>query len=301
MLGSEIAGELEDGTRVMAITSGAGGYAELAAVDRAQIVPLPDHAIVRGGRVVPADVPDGVHPADPAGARPPRLDGARVRGRRRRRLGGDPGRARARRARGRGGRLGGEARRLPLARRGGGVRLRRAAGRPRRPTSSSIRSAASSSPASFARLRPLGTVIAIGSAAGAWPPSRARAARRAERRPRGLLPRPAPALRAGARRRGGRRAARAVADGRAEAARRRRAPARRGRAGARARRVAAERRQGRARCREGADHGRARRSRPRVRGGARRRGDHRARSAGVRRRRRRRRGARSKASSTRRS
>lgn len=44
VLGSEIAGELEDGTRVMAITPGSGGYAELVAVDRAQIVPLPDHA-----------------------------------------------------------------------------------------------------------------------------------------------------------------------------------------------------------------------------------------------------------------
>jgi NADPH2:quinone reductase len=44
ILGSEIAGELEDGTRVMALTSGGGGYAELAAVDRAQIVPLPDDA-----------------------------------------------------------------------------------------------------------------------------------------------------------------------------------------------------------------------------------------------------------------
>jgi NADPH:quinone reductase len=44
VLGSEIAGELEDGTRVMAITSGAGGYAELVAVDRAQVVPLPDAA-----------------------------------------------------------------------------------------------------------------------------------------------------------------------------------------------------------------------------------------------------------------
>ncbi len=44
VLGSEIAGELEDGTRVMAITSGAGGYAELAAVERAQVVPLPEHA-----------------------------------------------------------------------------------------------------------------------------------------------------------------------------------------------------------------------------------------------------------------
>jgi NADPH:quinone reductase len=44
VLGSEIAGELEDGTRVMALTSGGGGYAELAAVDGAQIVPLPDDA-----------------------------------------------------------------------------------------------------------------------------------------------------------------------------------------------------------------------------------------------------------------
>jgi len=44
VLGSEIAGELEDGTRVMAITSGAGGYAELAVVDSAQVVPLPEHA-----------------------------------------------------------------------------------------------------------------------------------------------------------------------------------------------------------------------------------------------------------------
>ena len=41
ILGSEIEGELEDGTRVMAITSGAGGYAEKVAVDRTQVVPLP--------------------------------------------------------------------------------------------------------------------------------------------------------------------------------------------------------------------------------------------------------------------
>jgi NADPH2:quinone reductase len=44
VIGSEIAGELEDGTRVMAITSGGGGYAEVVAVDRAQVVPLPEHA-----------------------------------------------------------------------------------------------------------------------------------------------------------------------------------------------------------------------------------------------------------------
>lgn len=44
VLGSEIAGELEDGTRVMAITGGSGGYAELAAVEPAQIVQLPGGA-----------------------------------------------------------------------------------------------------------------------------------------------------------------------------------------------------------------------------------------------------------------
>jgi len=49
VLGSEVAGELEDGTRVMAITSGAGGYAELVAVDRAQIVPLPERATFAEG------------------------------------------------------------------------------------------------------------------------------------------------------------------------------------------------------------------------------------------------------------
>jgi NADPH2:quinone reductase len=44
VLGSEVAGELEDGTRVMAFTGGGGGYAELAAVNGATAVPLPDGA-----------------------------------------------------------------------------------------------------------------------------------------------------------------------------------------------------------------------------------------------------------------
>jgi NADPH2:quinone reductase len=44
VLGLEVAGELEDGTRVMALTPGSGGYAELVAVDREQVVPLPDGA-----------------------------------------------------------------------------------------------------------------------------------------------------------------------------------------------------------------------------------------------------------------
>ena len=49
VLGSEVAGELEDGTRVMAITPGNGGYADAVSVDRAQIVPLPDHATFAEG------------------------------------------------------------------------------------------------------------------------------------------------------------------------------------------------------------------------------------------------------------
>ena len=42
VLGSEIAGELEDGTRVMAFAS--GGYAELAVAEPSQVVQLPNHA-----------------------------------------------------------------------------------------------------------------------------------------------------------------------------------------------------------------------------------------------------------------
>jgi NADPH:quinone reductase len=43
VLGSEVAGELADGTRVMAMT-GMGGYAELAVADASQVVPLPSRA-----------------------------------------------------------------------------------------------------------------------------------------------------------------------------------------------------------------------------------------------------------------
>ncbi|MGH3008315.1 MAG: quinone oxidoreductase family protein [Gaiellaceae bacterium] len=43
VLGAELAGELEDGSRVMALVT-RGGYAELAAVDRASLVPLPEQA-----------------------------------------------------------------------------------------------------------------------------------------------------------------------------------------------------------------------------------------------------------------
>jgi NADPH2:quinone reductase len=43
VLGYELAGELEDGSRVMALATG-GAYAELAAVRRSSLVPLPDSA-----------------------------------------------------------------------------------------------------------------------------------------------------------------------------------------------------------------------------------------------------------------
>ena len=43
VLGYEVAGELEDGSRVMALTTG-GAYAEFAAVRRSSLVPLPERA-----------------------------------------------------------------------------------------------------------------------------------------------------------------------------------------------------------------------------------------------------------------
>ncbi|MDX6480532.1 MAG: NADPH:quinone reductase [Gaiellaceae bacterium] len=43
IIGAELGGELEDGTRVMALP-GSGCYAELAAVDKRALVPLPDNA-----------------------------------------------------------------------------------------------------------------------------------------------------------------------------------------------------------------------------------------------------------------
>jgi len=48
VLGVELAGELEDGTRVMAMRP-AGAYAELVAVPRASLVPLPDAATFAEG------------------------------------------------------------------------------------------------------------------------------------------------------------------------------------------------------------------------------------------------------------
>jgi NADPH2:quinone reductase len=49
ILGSEVAGELDDGTRVMALTGSGGGYAEQVAVEHGHVVPLPDHATFAEG------------------------------------------------------------------------------------------------------------------------------------------------------------------------------------------------------------------------------------------------------------
>ena len=303
VLGAELAGELEDGTRVMAITSGAGGYAELAAVDRAQLVPLPDARDIRRGRVVPAHVPDRVRPADAAGAAASRVRRCSCTRRRaasaRRRS-----RSRARSARGWSQR---SARRrsstlcrelgadeayvydeLPDDLRG---RRRRRSGRRRAVRAQPI-----------ARLNPLGQLVAIGSAAGLWPETAAGAPRRPERRRAGrstsagcCATRPTSSARA---------AASCSSSGstrRVQAARRRRVPARRGRA---TRTSSSSRAAASARScssREGADHRRPRRARRGDRGGARRRRGHRPRPAGVRRRRSRRVAVARRASSTRRS
>src|SRR5262249_19565515 len=48
VLGVEVAGELEDGTRVMAMVA-SGGYAELAAVPQSSLAPLPGSATVAAG------------------------------------------------------------------------------------------------------------------------------------------------------------------------------------------------------------------------------------------------------------
>jgi NADPH2:quinone reductase len=52
VLGVELAGELEDGTRAMAILP-AGAYAEVAAVPRASLAPLPEGASFAEGVLLP--------------------------------------------------------------------------------------------------------------------------------------------------------------------------------------------------------------------------------------------------------
>jgi NADPH2:quinone reductase len=168
VLGSEIAGELEDGTRVMAITSGAGGYAEVVAVDRAQVVPLPDHAsfaegasflltfltahipLTRQARVRPGSVVLVYAAAGGVGSaaiQVARALGARVVGA-----------------------VGSEAK-LDVCRSLGAEEAYVYDELPEELRADVVLDPVGGElfASSFARLQPLGTVIAIGSAAGAWP------------------------------------------------------------------------------------------------------------------------------------
>ena len=127
---------------------------------------------------------------------------------RRRRLGGDPGRARARRAWSRRSARG-EARALPE------LGAEEAYVYDELPED--LRADVVLDPvggdlfaAALARLRPLGTLVAIGYAAGLWPELEPGQPRRPQRRRPRLLPRPARAARPRARERVRRRAARAL-------------------------------------------------------------------------------------------
>jgi NADPH2:quinone reductase len=168
VLGSEIAGELEDGTRVMALTGG-GGYAELAAVDRAQIVPLPDQAsfaegasfllafltayipLTRQARVGPGSVVLVYAAAGGVGSaaiQVARTLGARVIA------------------------AVGSAQKLDVCRSLGAEEAYVYDKLPEDVGADVVLDPVGGElfASSFARLRPLGTVIAIGSAAGAWAP-----------------------------------------------------------------------------------------------------------------------------------
>ena len=152
VLGSEIAGELEDGTRVMAITSGAGGYAELAAVDSAQVVPLPDHASFAEGASFLLTFLTALVYAAAGGVGSAAIQVVRA-------LGGRVFAA-----------VGSEEK-LDVCRSLGAEEAYVYDDLPEELPVDVVYDPVGGElfASSFARLRPLGTVIAIGSAAGAWP------------------------------------------------------------------------------------------------------------------------------------
>ncbi len=244
VVGSEIAGELEDGTRVMAFTGG-GGYAELVAVEAAALVPLPEGASFAEGAAFLLTFLTAYIPL----TRQVRLrEGATV-------LvyaaAGGVGTAAIQVARALGARVvaaAGSDAKLDVCRELGAEEAYVYDELPDDLQVDVVLDPVGGElfASSFARLRALGTVVAIGSAGGRVGAGRPGAARRPQHRPPGLLPGPPDPARAGARRRGARRAARVVGTGRGPAVRRRRVPSRRRRSGARARRVAPQRRQGRA-------------------------------------------------------
>jgi NADPH2:quinone reductase len=169
VLGSEVAGELEDGTRVMAITSGGGGYAEAVAVDRAQVVPLPDHASFAEGAAflltfLTAYIPLTRQVRVRPGATVLVYAAA-----------GGVGSAAVQIARSLGARVvaaAGSREKLDVCRRLGADAAYIYDELPDDLTADVVLDPIGGElfAASFARLRPLGVVVAIGSAAGAWSP-----------------------------------------------------------------------------------------------------------------------------------
>ncbi len=168
ILGSEIAGELEDGTRVMALTGG-GGYAELAAVDRAQIVPLPDNAsFAEGAAFLLAFLTAYIPLTRQARVRPGSVVLVYA-------AAGGVGSAAIQVARTLGARViaaVGSAEKLDVCRTLGAEEAYVYDELPEDIGADVVLDPVGGElfAGSFARLRPLGTVIAIGSAAGAWAP-----------------------------------------------------------------------------------------------------------------------------------
>jgi NADPH2:quinone reductase len=168
ILGSEIAGELDDGTRVMAITSGAGGYAEKVAVDRAQVVPLPDHAsFAEGASFLLTFLTAHIPLTRQVRIRPGSVVLVYA-------AAGGVGSAAIQVARTLGARViaaVGSAEKLDVCRSLGAEEAYVYDELPEEIGADVVLDPVGGDlfAASFARLRPLGTVIAIGSAAGAWP------------------------------------------------------------------------------------------------------------------------------------
>jgi NADPH:quinone reductase len=168
VIGSEIAGELEDGTRVMAITSGGGGYAEIAAVERAQVVPLPDHAsFAEGASFLLTFLTAHIPLTRQVRIRPGSVVLVYA-------AAGGVGSAAIQVARTLGARViaaAGSAEKLDVCRSLGAEEAFVYDELPEDIGADVVVDPVGGQlfAASFARLRPLGTVIAIGSAAGAWP------------------------------------------------------------------------------------------------------------------------------------
>ena len=158
----------EDGTRVMAITSGAGGYAELAAVERAQVVPLPDHAsFAEGASFLLTFLTAHIPLTRPARVRPGTTMLVYA-------AAGGVGSAAIQVARALGARVFaavGSEEKLDVCRSLGAEEAYVYDGIPEDLAVDVVYDPVGGElfAGSFARLRPLGTVIAIGSAAGAWP------------------------------------------------------------------------------------------------------------------------------------